>query len=258
MESPHHSDAAPAVLPPAGRAAGIALGLLMLAFGAVAVFVTNNELGAASLILGGAGVSALTVLADRISAFEAAGVRMELLRRAQDIQSEAEQARVSGEVDRAEQLEDRAQELLLAAGAVGRKYEDVRATQPSGWDRTSRLEEVLQEARALDTSGLTAAQVAQTFDVGSEGNRITALALIQKNPALASVNVLRRGILESRSAFEQYHALVAAESSLDRLTAADLGIVASAIDEALAGRLGQKSSDRRTVARRIKERLASR
>jgi hypothetical protein len=243
------------VLSRRGQTTGLLAGALTLLAGGVAVFQTDNEVGSAALVTAGVAIAGLAQFANRIQAFEAAGVRLEMIREAKDAQEEADKARASGEIDRAEQLERRAQSLLEAASNVGSRYEQLRATQPSGWDRTSRMESVLREARSIDTNGLTPSHVETIFDAGGEGNRVFALAVIEGSPDLGSANVLVDGILHSRSPFEQYHALKATESAIDYLSSEDRAEVRSAVESALEGPLGDKSSDRRTLARRILNRL---
>ena len=143
----------------------------------------------------------------------------------------------------------------MAASAVGSRYEQIRTTQPASWDRTSRLEEVLREARALDTGVLTAADVAGIFASGAAGDRVAALALIQRDPRLVTADVLVDAIVHSQSSFEQYHALVAAESALDHLSTTERERLRQAVAAVLSGSLGDRSSDRRTVARRLLEKL---
>jgi hypothetical protein len=246
----------PALTLPA-RVAGVVVGLLTLVAGGVAVFRTDNELGSTALVTAGVVIAGLGVFGNRIEAVEAAGVRLELQRQARRAREQAEQARATGEVDRAEELERHAQSLLAAASAVGSRYERLRTTEPAGWQRTSRMEGVLREARAIDTEGLAASDVAGIFSSGSDGNRIVALALVERRPALATADLLVDAIVHSRSTFEQYHALVAAESSLDHLSAEERRRVLAAVESVLAGPLGEKSSDRRTVARRLLERLTA-
>jgi hypothetical protein len=243
------------VLAPSARIVGVALGVLALVTGAVAVFRTDNELGSAALVTAGVAIVGLAMFGNRIHAFEAAGLRLELVRQAKEASQRAEEARASGEIDRADELEVRAQRLLVAASAVGSQYEALRTTEPSGWDRTSRMEDVLRDARAIDTEGLGAPHVEGIFDTGRDGNRVFALALIERNPRLGSAHVLVEALVHSRSSFEQYHALVAAENALDDLPADDRARVREAVESVLAGRLGEKSSDRRTIARRILQRL---
>lgn len=239
------------------RIAGVAVGALVLIAGCVAVFRTSNELGSTALVGAGVVIAGLAVFGDRVKAVEAAGIRFELERRARHARQQAKRALAAGETDRAEELERQAESLLAAASAVGSRYEQLRTTEPSSWDRTSRLEGMLREARALDTKILEASDVARIFATGTEGNRIAALAFIEGNPRLATTEVLVDGIVDSRSAFEQYHALVAAEHAINHLSTQDRTRVRTAVQSVLAGPLGEKSSDRRSVARRLVEMLTA-
>jgi hypothetical protein len=218
------------------------------------VFQTDNALGSTALVAAGVVIASLAVFGNRIEAIEAAGVRFELERQARSARQEAERARAAGEIDRARELEHRAQSLLAEARTVGTRYEQLRTTEPSGWDPTSRMEGILREARALDTEGLTASDVARIFATGTDANRIAALALVEGNPRLASADILVSTIVDSRSTFEQYHALVAAEQSWAHLSPEDRIRVREAVS-VLAGVLGDTSTDRRTVARRLLEKL---
>jgi len=217
--------------------------------------MTDNELGSTALIAAGVVIAGFPLFADRVDAVEAAGVRFELTRQAKRAQQQAQQARAIGDLERADELNRRANELLSAASRIGASYEEVRATQEPGWDRTSRMEAVLHDARALDTEPLTAAAVTRIFRNGSAGDRIAALALIEADPRLATADVLVEAILNSRTAFEQYHALIGAEGAFGHLSGADRERILEAVKAELTGRLGETSSDRRTVARRIMDRF---
>lgn len=246
-----------AVLSTPARVAGLAVGALSLAAGGVAVFRTDNELGSTALVAAGVVVGALAAFGNHLRAIEAAGIRLQLTERALEAQQRAARERAAGNLDRAAALEQQAEGLLAAATSAATRYERIRTTEPSGWDRTSRMEGVLREARALDTDALTPSQVAGRFATGTDGDRIVALALVEADPRLASGSMLVDAIGGSRSAFEQYHALVAAEKSVDGLPPADRTRVREAVESLLAGPLGERSSDRRTVARRVLERLSS-
>ena len=245
------------VLGPRARIAGVVLGLATLVAGGVAVFRTDNELGSTALVAAGVAMAGLAVFGNRLEAVVAVGVRLELKRQARRARELAERARADGDVDRAEDLERRAQRLLAAADATGSRYERLRSSEPSGWERTSRMEGVLREARALDAQALSAQDVAGIFATGTEGSRIVALALIEDSPRLATTHVLVDAIIDSRSTFEQYHGLVAAEQAVDVLSPEDRRTVREAVESVLARGLGDKPSDRRTVARRLLERLSS-
>jgi hypothetical protein len=239
------------VLPPWARAAGVSVGFVVLVVGGVAVFMTDNELGSTALVAAGVAIAGLSVFGNRIEAVQAGGVRVELERQARTARLQAERARAAGRPDRAEELERKAEGLLAAATMVGSKYEDLVATEPSGWDRTSRMEGLLREARALDTEVLGPTDVSQIFATGTDGSRIAALALVEADPRLATAELLVDAITDSRSAFEQYHGLLAAERALRHLAAGERSRVRAAVEVALNGPLGERSSDRRTLARRI-------
>ncbi|GAA3539582.1 hypothetical protein AFL01nite_26060 [Aeromicrobium flavum] len=241
------------VLNRAARVAGVIVGMLVLVAGGVAVFLTDNELGSTALVAAGVVIAALAVFGNRLEAVEAAGVRFELERRARSVRQQAVRARAAGKTEQAAQLEQRAEGLLAAAAMVGTRYEQLRSAEPPGWDRTARMEGLLREARDLDTESLSAADVSRIFGSGSDGDRITALALLEAEPRLARADLLVDAIGHSRSSYEQYHALVAAERAWVHLPAADQDRVRAAVETLLAGPLGEKTSDRRLVARRILE-----
>ncbi|SKB07536.1 hypothetical protein [Aeromicrobium choanae] len=243
------------VLTRSARVGGVVFGVLVLVAGGVAVFLTDNELGSTALVAAGVAICALSVFGNRLEAIEAAGIRFELERRARSVRQQAARARAAGDAEQAQQLERRAEGLLAAASLVGSRYERLRETEPAGWDRTSRMEGILRDARALDTDALSAADVARIFADGSDGDRIAALALIEADPRLASADVLADAIGDSRSTFEQYHALVATERALEHLSSTNRVRLGAAVETLLAGPVGERTSDRRTVARRILEEL---
>ena len=109
-------------------------------------------------------------------------------------------------------LREEATRLLNAAQSVASQYEAVRSASGSSLNRTVQLEALVQEAR--DLTGLVASPdaVEQLFRTGRDGNRILAIVMMQTDPRLASPLVLAEAIGVPRSAFEQYHALRAAEA----------------------------------------------
>jgi hypothetical protein len=253
--SPHDRTAVPHGTTRPTMVAALVVGALVLVVGGVAVFVTDNEIGSAALVAAGVAVAAFGVLGHRITSVEAGGVRvgLGLEQRAEQDAAAAARARAAGDVEQAARLERRASVLRATAAAVGSRYDHLRATQPSGWDRTQQLEAVMQSAREMDTGAMTPADVEDVFDTGGEGNRVVALALVERDPRLASLGILKQAIVHSRSAFEQYHGLVAAEAALPFLRPDDRLRLRRAVEALLIGPLGDSSSDRRTVARRILE-----
>jgi hypothetical protein len=100
--------------------------------------------------------------------------------------------------------------------------------------------------------------VQELFASGKEGNRVLALVMMHVAPELASSDAIAEAIAAPRTAFEQYHALVAAEA-LANLTPRPVGLddVRRAVEVALAtGRFDARDSDRGQVARRVLSKLS--
>jgi hypothetical protein len=106
------------------------------------------------------------------------------------------------------------------------------------------------------------AEVVEAWESGDDGKRLFALALISGNPSLAVAEVLVQGIRSSHSAFEQYHALRAANaarSSLNPATRQQVDAAVKAEEQGLPrddgmGPLPDKS-DRMALARLYVKRI---
>ncbi len=114
-----------------------------------------------------------------------------------------------------------------------REYEAVRASMPSGDERTVRMTEIIsgmqQMGRDLTIDG---GAIAERFSGLSDGERLIVVALLPflKNGA---VRIASEAIRESRSAFEQFHALVGVEEMLSRLAPEERVHLHAAIRESL-------------------------
>lgn len=96
--------------------------------------------------------------------------------------------------------------------AIYRQYEQLRSELPVGGDRTGRLEELVNRARALAWRGhFERADIAQLWQNGGPGPRIVALAIMQELPETRAWPLVVDAINRPRSAFEQYQALQLAE-----------------------------------------------
>ncbi|MFF2039397.1 hypothetical protein ACFVVX_03130 [Kitasatospora sp. NPDC058170] len=146
------------------------------------------------------------------------------------------------------------QHLGLLGGSADRADDLDRQLPPSAaTGPASVVAEVRSTARR---SALTADQVRELFEDGSQGRRIQALALMQGDPALADLSSVLDAIEHPRSGFEQYHALLAARGLLSRLPAAE----AQRLRDAVAARLVAPDgipygSDRSWLAEKILSRL---
>ena len=86
----------------------------------------------------------------------------------------------------------------------------------AGPERTRALETVLDEARRMAAEmPLAAAEVLRWLREGSDEQRVTALAIMQARPELRDFDAMLETIAGSRSAFEQYHAMVLAAAMAD-------------------------------------------
>jgi hypothetical protein len=102
------------------------------------------------------------------------------------------------------------------------------------------------------TRAARAEDVRAAVESGSPAERVLAFALIQGDPDLGSLKELEGGVLHSKSANEQYQALLAAEASIPKLESG----ARFSLDEAIRkAPYICKDSDRRTVAQRILTKL---
>lgn len=232
------------------------MGIALLGLGAYAVFTTENSSGAAALIAVGAVLLGVSLFTDRIESVEALGMKLGLRRQAQSKLIEAELAESRGDTAAAHELREQAEGILAAADKISRGFESLRSGLPSGWARTDRLEQQMREARELAASmDWRPEQVQQMFTSGSDGNRLTALAIMQGNARLADFELLREALINSRSAFEQYQALKAARDALRlsqvQLTPAEQLFVDAARTYSEKAHASREQGDRVQLAREI-------
>jgi hypothetical protein len=241
------------------RAALVIGGASLLVAGAVAVFVSTNATGTAALIAAGVALIAVAAYGDRIESVEAAGMKFQLTQAAASQLAAADKAEAEGNLDQATRLRSEAARLLEAAQSAATSYEQIRATRASSWERTAQLESLVnQQARDLASAFPTPEVVRELFASGKEGNRVLAIVMMHVAPELASSDAIAEAITAPRTAFEQYHALVAAEA-LANFSPSPVGLddVRRAVEAALAtGRLDAWDSDRGQVARRVLSKLS--
>jgi hypothetical protein len=114
------------------------------------------------------------------------------------------------------------------------QYEALRKAMAPGADRTGRMGSLLLVPRRLSRGyPWTHEELRAAWRSGQDGKRLFVLGLIQGNAALADAEVLVQGIRSSRSAFEQYNALVAAEGA--RLAGEEANALLAAVQEELRG-----------------------
>jgi hypothetical protein len=228
-----------------------ALGVALIAAGAVAVFVVDNGTGAAALLSAGVVLLAIVFLGDRLETLRWGGLELTLRR-------QADAAAAAGDHELEQQLRAAADTLAQRAAPIASSYEAVRRSMRSGTARTAAMEADVARAREdaqSDDFTSTGEDLAELFRRGSDGERVYALAAMQVRPELATAEIVLEAIRAPRSPFEHYHSLLVADRIEPRLTPAERAALAAAIREQLNSQRLRRDSDRVSVAGRILERL---
>jgi hypothetical protein len=113
------------------------------------------------------------------------------------------------------------------------------------------MERVVAQARQLAAEQpFDPAEVIRWLQDGSDEERITALGMMQANPELRDFDSVLAAITDSRSAFEQYHALLLADKMLPALGVGDKQRLARAI-KSVRGLRFRRDTDRWRLSERI-------
>lgn len=226
--------------------------------GILAVFTTENGTGTGVLLIAGIVLLVVALLGNRIDSLEFGGARLKLRAAAAERFALAEESASRGDDDTADRLRAEAQALLDAASPIAAEYRSVRGSMRAGPARTRAMERVIAQARRLAAEqSFEPEEVLRWFREGSEDKRITALAMMQAKPELRDFEAVVAGIEHSRSAFEQYHAMVLATYMLDGLDAAQARRLAAAV-EAQRGWRFRRDGDRWQLSEEILRRAAAR
>jgi hypothetical protein len=142
--------------------------------------------------------------------------------------------------------------------ALASRYEELRATLNPSPSRTAQLANVVEQAKKLcRRAPLSPDDVRRTFEIGTEGRRIVALAFMGADSSLADPQSVLVAIRSSLSAFEQYHALTVANLVAPTLPPEDRAALLKALeDEQVLQRVGQDSSRLRLI-NSLRRRLSS-
>jgi CHAT domain-containing protein len=100
---------------------------------------------------------------------------------------------------------------------LAQEYESLRSSMQSSDERTRKLSEIVAQARELGAEVDDTSLVSTLFAAG-DAQRIVALAVIQARPDVRYFEHVLDAIEHSRSAFEQYHALLAMRLMLAQLS----------------------------------------
>lgn len=194
------------------------LGAASFGAGVLAVFATQNGTGSAALIVFGGVLLLLALLGSRIESLEFGGATLRMRADAAERFALAEESERQGDIATANELRAEARTLLEAATPIAADYGSVRRSMRPGASRTRAMEEVVARARRLaQERSFEPAEVLHWLRHGTDEQRITALAMMQARPELRNFEATLAAITESRTAFEQYHALRLAAHMVDVL-----------------------------------------
>ncbi|SMO82055.1 hypothetical protein [Fodinibius sediminis] len=99
-----------------------------------------------------------------------------------------------------------------------KEYEQIRRTMSSGRERTFKMSTLMAQVRALAIQSNFEPQIILDFyHTGSLGNRVVALNILSVMKYPECFDIILDSIGGSKSAFEQYAALKAAENIIDNL-----------------------------------------
>ena len=218
-------------------------GLGAIVAGAFAVFTTENGTGSAALL--GVGFLLLMIAAffDRIEALELAGAKV-VLRKLERAADDLEK--------RARALSEIAEAMKPAAS----DYERVRKEMPRGPARTRIMDELVDKISAdAKDSSFSRDQVRELFKLGGEGNRLTAVALMQGNAELRDFNVVVDVIRQSVSGNELYQGLQVAELMIPDLNSSEQRRLIEALEEPRKKAFLEQGSPQWATAQRIESRI---
>jgi formylglycine-generating enzyme required for sulfatase activity len=140
---------------------------------------------------------------------------------------------------------------------LGEEYERIRKRMGPGDARTELMALLVARAQALGAQRDAGMMAENLFSRGTEGGRMVGLALARKDPQRQHVELALSGIGESRSAFEQYHALLLADALVSSLHPTAAGQLQSAIKSQLEKTISRSDPSRWAVAQRLIKKLDS-
>jgi MinD-like ATPase involved in chromosome partitioning or flagellar assembly len=117
--------------------------------------------------------------------------------------------------------------------SLASQYEEIRRTMDAGDERTRAMTELVNRAQVSVDASESSGLAAQIFSDGSDGARIVGLALAQAFPESQHLTLALEAIQNRRSSFEQYNALVLAQSLADKLGSAERRQLAAAVQSQL-------------------------
>jgi hypothetical protein len=134
---------------------------------------------------------------------------------------------------------------------LGAEYEAIRARMEPGDPRTSLMESLVGRAQRMAGERDAGRIAEQLFKQDTDGARVMGLAMAWSEPQGRHVEMALSGIAHSRSAFEQFHALVLAERLFPSLEPNAAEQVGAAITAQMGKTITKVDPSRRRLAESI-------
>jgi hypothetical protein len=136
---------------------------------------------------------------------------------------------------------------------LGQKYQEIRGSMPAGNERTSKMNDLVKEVQEV-APNIQAEAIRQLFGQGSPGSRIVAIALLERQPDEKCFDLILQSITESKSPFEQYHALHAAGRILPKLSSSDAASLIRGIRSQINVSIPESDQSRWTISQDLLKR----
>ena len=140
---------------------------------------------------------------------------------------------------------------------LGDEYESIRKRMKGGDARTEMMNLLVGRAQVLASQRDAGAVAEKVFSRGTDGSRVVGLALARIDTRRQHIELALSGITTSRSPFEQYHALLLAESLLPSLHPTTMPLLQAAIGSQLEKTIRKDDPSRWIVAQRLIKKLGS-
>ena len=138
---------------------------------------------------------------------------------------------------------------------LGDEYESIRRRMAAGSGRTELMSLLTGRAQVLASQRDAGTMAEKLFSRGTDGGRVIGLALARIDPRRQHIELALPGITESRSAFEQYHALLLADRLLQLLHPTAAVRLRDAIEQEIDKTIERSDPSRWAVAQRLLKKL---
>jgi formylglycine-generating enzyme required for sulfatase activity len=150
-----------------------------------------------------------------------------------------------------------AQEYEQEFAWLADEYEAIRRRMPGDGARTSLMSLLVGRVQILGGEREAGPVAEKLFSRGTDGARLVSIVLAYTDAQRQHIELALAGIAESRSPFEQFHALVLAQALLPYLHPTAAARLKSAIESQMGQTINEKDPSRWSLARRLLEQLGS-